>query len=124
MSYYTTYLNIKPDEFLISNDKNYSKWTVRIKQNSKGKYYISNVYNKAFEEYFDYEDSDYNSNHEDWGACQNQSDLGDKSGLRALLTIVKDIQGICQITLGDEFQTRNPLIVELNKKYNEYRALS
>lgn len=53
-----------------------------------------------------------------------QSDLGNKSGLRALLTIVKDIQGICQITLGDEFQTRNPLIVELNKKYNEYRALS
>lgn len=51
-----------------------------------------------------------------------QSDIGNSSGLRALLDIVKKVKGIDIVTLGDEFQTRNKMIVDLNREYNKYRA--
>jgi len=51
-----------------------------------------------------------------------QSDIGRKSGLKDLLNIVEKVEGIEKITLGDEFQTRNKMIVKLNKEYNKYRS--
>jgi phosphate starvation-inducible protein PhoH len=51
-----------------------------------------------------------------------QSDIGSSTGLKNLLTIVDRVDGIEAITLGDEFQTRNPMIVRLNKEYSKFRA--
>ena len=51
-----------------------------------------------------------------------QSDIGSSTGLKNLLTIVDKVEGIEAITLGDEFQTRNPMIVRLNKEYSKFRA--
>lgn len=51
-----------------------------------------------------------------------QSDIGKESGLRDLLNIVEKVDGIEHMRLGDEFQTRNPMIVRLNREYNNFRA--
>lgn len=50
-----------------------------------------------------------------------QSDIGNKSGLEDILKIVTNVKGIAHKTLGDEFQTRHPMIVQLNKEYIKYR---
>ena len=50
----------------------------------------------------------------------NQSDIGHKSGLMKFINIVKDVEGVGLMELGDEHQMRNPMIVEINKKYTEY----
>lgn len=51
-----------------------------------------------------------------------QSDIGRSTGLKNLLNIVRNVEGIETVTLGDEFQTRNKMIVDLNKEYNKFRA--
>lgn len=51
-----------------------------------------------------------------------QSDIGNKSGLRDLLKIVEKVNGIETISLGEEHQTRNKIIVDLNREYNKFRA--
>ena len=53
-----------------------------------------------------------------------QSDIGNKSGLGDLIQIINKVEGIEHITLGDEFQTRNPMIVKLNKEYIKYKGLN
>lgn len=50
-----------------------------------------------------------------------QSDIGNKSGLEDILKIITNVKGIEHKTLGDEFQTRHPMIVQLNKEYIKYR---
>lgn len=52
-----------------------------------------------------------------------QSDIGKKTGLKDVLNIIKNVEGIESISLGDEFQTRNPMIVKLNKEYIKYKSL-
>jgi len=54
------------------------------------------------------------------GDC-NQSDIGNKSGLKDLIKIIENIEGTKHIELGDDFQTRNKLIVELNKEYVKFK---
>jgi|TARA_R110000822_G_scaffold6851_4_gene28590 phosphate starvation-inducible protein PhoH len=49
-----------------------------------------------------------------------QSDIGSSRGAKDLMDIVEGVKGIGKIELGDEFQTRNPMIVELNKKYYKH----
>lgn len=49
-----------------------------------------------------------------------QSDIGSKSGIIPFLNIVKGINGIDVMTLGDEFQMRNQMIVEINNRYVDY----
>lgn len=53
-----------------------------------------------------------------------QSDIGKKSGLRDLVEIIRNVNGIEELTLGDEFQTRNPMIVHLNREYIKYKSRS
>lgn len=50
----------------------------------------------------------------------DQSDIGNKSGLQTLINIMESIPSTCHIHLGDEFQTRNKLIVRLTKNYNSF----
>lgn len=45
-----------------------------------------------------------------------QSDVRN-SGLKQFLNIIENVEGIENLTLGDEFQMRNPMIVNLNKEY-------
>lgn len=48
-----------------------------------------------------------------------QSDIR-KSGFKDFVDIVKDIDGVGYMILGDEYQMRNKMIVDINKKYIEY----
>jgi len=52
-----------------------------------------------------------------------QSDIGSKSGLKDSINIISKVDGIEHKLLGDEFQTRNPMIVKLNKEYIKYKSL-
>lgn len=49
-----------------------------------------------------------------------QSDIGNKSGLKDFIEIMKSVKGVGVLELGDEFQMRNPMIVEISKKYREF----
>lgn len=49
-----------------------------------------------------------------------QSDIGSSQGAKELLKIVDGVEGIQTIELGDEFQMRNKMIVELNNRYCRY----
>lgn len=51
----------------------------------------------------------------------NQSDVGNRSGLKDFLKIVKDIQGIEVLELDPEIhQMRNPMITKLNRNYVKF----
>lgn len=49
-----------------------------------------------------------------------QSDIGNKSGLKAFIEIVKDIRGVGYQELGDEFQMRGRLVQEIDNSYRKY----
>ena len=50
-----------------------------------------------------------------------QSDIGNKSGLKDFLKIINNVKGMNAVHLGDEFQTRHPMIVQLNKEYIKFK---
>ena len=50
-----------------------------------------------------------------------QSDIGNKSGLKEFLQLVDRVKGMNSMHLGDEFQTRHPMIVQLNKEYIKFK---
>jgi phosphate starvation-inducible protein PhoH and related proteins len=49
-----------------------------------------------------------------------QSDIGRKSGLRDFIKIVENVKGVGVMELGEEHQVRNPMIVDINRKYREH----
>lgn len=49
-----------------------------------------------------------------------QSDIGNKSGFKDFISIVEDIPGVGVLELGEEYQTRNPMIVKINRKYRDF----
>lgn len=49
-----------------------------------------------------------------------QSDIGSKSGLSQLANILNGMEEVNILELGEEFQMRNPLISEINKRYYEF----
>lgn len=51
---------------------------------------------------------------------ERQADIGRKSGLKDFISIVKDIEGVGHMHLGDEFQMRNALITEIDNKYCKF----
>ena len=54
------------------------------------------------------------------GDYELQNDIGNKSGYKDFINIIKDIEGIDYIHLGDEFQMRSQLIVKINKAHKEF----
>ena len=50
-----------------------------------------------------------------------QSDIGNKSGLKDFLEIISKVDGMNSFHLGDDFQTRHPMIVDLNKEYIKFK---
>jgi phosphate starvation-inducible PhoH-like protein len=49
-----------------------------------------------------------------------QSDIGKRSGLKDLMKILQDVDGVGMLELGDEHQVRNPMIIEITKKYRTF----
>ena len=49
-----------------------------------------------------------------------QSDIGNKSGIKDFCKILEGIDGIDYVRLGDEFQMRNPMIVQITKNYKYF----
>lgn len=49
----------------------------------------------------------------------DQSDIRN-SGLKAFLQIIKNVEGMDTLELGEEHQMRNPMIVKLNREYRKY----
>ncbi len=49
-----------------------------------------------------------------------QSDIGKQSGLQDFINILDNIKGTSHLELGDDFQTRNKLIVKLCKNYASF----
>lgn len=54
------------------------------------------------------------------GDYELQNDIGNKSGYEDFIKILKDIEGIDYVHLGDEFQMRSQLIVQINKAYKGF----
>lgn len=52
--------------------------------------------------------------------CTSQSDIGNKSGFKDFMNIVKDIDGICIQKLGDEFQMRGRLVMEIDRAHRNF----
>ena len=52
--------------------------------------------------------------------CQSQSDIGNKSGFKDFINIVKNIEGIHVETLGDEFQMRGRLVTEIDNAHRNF----
>ena len=50
----------------------------------------------------------------------SQSDIGRKSGFREFVRILNGVDGVGILELGDEHQVRNPMIVDINKRYKKY----
>lgn len=50
----------------------------------------------------------------------NQSDIGNRSGLKAFVEIVKNIEGIGYEELGENFQMRGRLVQEIDNAYRKY----
>jgi phosphate starvation-inducible PhoH-like protein len=50
----------------------------------------------------------------------SQSDIGRKSGFRDFVRILNGVDGVGIMELGDEHQVRNPMIVDINKRYKQY----
>lgn len=49
-----------------------------------------------------------------------QSDIGRKSGLKDFLKIIENLEGVNHVELGEEFQMRSKLIVDITKEYNKF----
>jgi len=54
------------------------------------------------------------------GDYELQNDIGNKSGYKDFINIIKDIEDIDYVHLGDEFQMRSQLIVKINKAHKEF----
>ena len=54
------------------------------------------------------------------GDYELQNDIGNKSGYKDFINILKDIEDIDYVHLGDEFQMRSQLIVKINKAHKEF----
>lgn len=54
------------------------------------------------------------------GDYELQNDIGNKSGYKNFIDILKNIDGIDYINLGEEFQMRSQLIVKINKAHKEF----
>ena len=54
------------------------------------------------------------------GDYELQNDIGNKSGYKDFINIIKDIPGIDYVHLGDGFQMRSQLIVKINKAHKEF----
>ena len=54
------------------------------------------------------------------GDYELQNDIGNKSGYKDFINIIKDIEEIDYVHLGDEFQMRSQLIVKINKAHKEF----
>lgn len=52
--------------------------------------------------------------------CQSQSDIGNRSGFKNFMDIVKDIEGVHVEKLGDEFQMRGRLVTEIDRAHREF----
>lgn len=53
-------------------------------------------------------------------ADPNQSDIGNKSGIKDFVKIVGGIEGVCVKELGGEYQMRGRLVQEIDNKYREF----
>ena len=54
------------------------------------------------------------------GDYELQNDIGNKSGYKDFINIIKDIEDIDYIHLGDEFQMRSQLITQINKAHKNF----
>ena len=54
------------------------------------------------------------------GDYELQNDIGNKSGYKDFINIIKDIEGIDYVNLGDEFQMRSQLIIQINRAHKEF----
>lgn len=52
--------------------------------------------------------------------CRSQSDIGNRSGFKDFMNIVKDIDGVHVETLGDEFQMRGRLVTEIDRAHRNF----
>jgi phosphate starvation-inducible protein PhoH len=54
------------------------------------------------------------------GDYELQNDIGNKSGYKDFINIIKDIEDIDYVHLDDQFQMRSQLIVKINKAHKEF----
>jgi phosphate starvation-inducible protein PhoH and related proteins len=54
------------------------------------------------------------------GDYELQNDIGNKSGYKDFINILKDIEDIDYVHLGDEFQMRSQLIVKINREHKKF----
>lgn len=54
------------------------------------------------------------------GDYELQNDIGNKSGYKDFINIIKDIPSIDYIHLGDEFQMRSQLITQINRAHKKF----
>jgi len=54
------------------------------------------------------------------GDYELQNDIGNKSGYKDFINIIKGIDGIDYVNLGDEFQMRSPLITQINRAHKKF----
>lgn len=52
--------------------------------------------------------------------CQSQSDIGNRSGFKNFMDIVKNIEGVHVEKLGDEFQMRGRLVTEIDRAHRNF----
>lgn len=52
--------------------------------------------------------------------CRTQSDIGNKSGFKDFINIVKNIDGVCVFEMGDEYQMRGRLVTEIDKAHRKF----
>jgi phosphate starvation-inducible protein PhoH len=52
--------------------------------------------------------------------CTSQSDIGNRSGFKKFMDIIKDIDGVHVEKLGDEFQMRGRLVMEIDKAHRKF----
>jgi phosphate starvation-inducible PhoH-like protein len=54
------------------------------------------------------------------GDYELQNDIGSKSGYKDFINIIKGIEGIDYVHLGDQFQMRSQLITQINKAHKNF----
>lgn len=52
--------------------------------------------------------------------CKSQSDIGNRSGFKDFIDIVKDIEGVHVEELGDQFQMRGRLVTEIDRAHRNF----
>lgn len=50
----------------------------------------------------------------------SQSDIGNRSGLKDFIEIIKRVDGVGIMNLGEEHQVRNKIITDINKEYRNF----